>query len=269
MRVLLPAAGLFAALMMTSTDAHAERRCTLLVDADSGAVIARDGALCDERTSPASSFKVALSLMGYDAGILADAHHPEWPYKDEYNTWNDAWKRPTDPTAWLKDSVVWYSQVLTRTMGMARFQKYVDMFDYGNRDLRGDPGELDGLTTAWLGSSLQISPVEQAAFIGKLLRGELPVSRTAIDRTMAIMPAFPLPNGWTVFGKTGTGDQFDAAGKRDRTRMFGWFVGWARRDTRRAIFVRLLKDDAAIASSAGLRARDSLLADLPALLPGR
>ena len=255
-----------AVFLLTPSMVSAERHCTMLVDADSGDVLVRDGTLCDERTSPASTFKVALSVMGYDTGILTDAHHPEWPYKDEYQTWNESWKHVTEPTAWLKESVVWYSQVLTRILGMERFQRYVDGFEYGNRNLKGDPGRNNGLTFAWLSSSLQVSPVEQAAFMRALLAKKLPVAASAVDQTVAIMPSFELSNGWTAYGKTGTGYQFDRSGKTDLTRQFGWFVGWAMRGGHTAIFVRLSKDDRAIESSAGLRARDEMLALLPPTL---
>lgn len=260
---------LVAAALMMPLAIHAERTCTLLVDASSGATLRREGTVCDERTTPASSFKVALSVMGYDAGILVDGHRPTWPYKDEYKTWNDSWKHTTDPTSWLSESVVWFSQVLTRKLGLRRFQRYVDAFQYGNRDLTGHPGRNDGLTSAWLSSSLRIAPTEQATFIRKLLNRELPVSRAAIDRTMAIMPVFPLAGGSTAVGKTGSGYQLDSAGAIDANLQLGWFVGWVRRANRPAVvFVRLIEDDAPVDKRAGLRARDDLLAELPSRLSG-
>ncbi len=240
--------------------------CTLLVDAATGDVRVKQGEGCDVRNSPASTFKVALSVMGYDSGILQDAHAPAWPYKEEYKAWRESWKQATDPTYWLKESVVWYSQQLTQKMGMERFQRFVDAFDYGNRDLSGDRGRHNGLTRAWLSSSLQISPAEQIALLRKLLARKLPVSARAQEMTMEIMPTFPLADGWTVQGKTGTGSQRQADGTLDEDRQFGWFVGWARKGDRLLVFARLIKDQARIESTAGFRARDMILADLPALL---
>ncbi len=83
---------------------------------------------------------------------------------------------------------------------------------------------------------------------------------------MAIMPSFASADGWAAFGKTGTGFQFDRAGTWNRDRQFGWFVGWAAKSARRIVFVRLLKDDERVESSAGLRARDGMLAELPSRL---
>ena len=243
--------------------------CTLVVEAASGEALARQGAQCETRNSPASSFKIALALMGFDAGILRDAHQPAWPYKPEYGPAMSNWGSVVDPTGWLRDSVVWYSREITRRLGAARFQSYIEGLDYGNRNLSGDAGENNGLTNAWLSSSLKISPVEQTAFLRRLLGRQLPVSKAAMEQTEAIMPQFPLADGWIVYGKTGTGFQPGPDGKPDRDRQFGWFVGWAQKGARRVVFARLTKDEAKNATYAGPRTRDAMLADLPGLLAGR
>lgn len=277
-RLVAAIASALALAVAAPRTAYAERRCTLIVDArenpaqDAAAPpLVRDGAICEDRVTPASTFKLALAVMGFDAGILTGAHEPVWHYREEYHTWNERWKHATDPTSWLDESVVWYSQVLTRSLGMARLQRYVDGFGYGNRDLRGDPGKRNGLTNAWLTSSLRITPGEQAVFLGRLLARRLPATRDAIERAIAVVPVFPVAGGWTVHGKTGTGYQFDARGRPDESRPVGWFVGWADRADRRLIVVRLVEHDPADGAgtsgpSAGILARDALLADLPALV---
>jgi beta-lactamase class D len=239
--------------------------CTLVMELETGSVLKREGD-CERRNSPASTFKVPLSLMGYDSGILKDEDEPAWPYRAEYKAWNEAWRKTITPRPWLRDSVVWYSQALTRELGMERFRRYVDAFQYGNRDVSGDRGKGNGLTHAWLSSSLRISPVEQIGFLRKLLKSELPVSGRAHDMTLAIMPAFPLSDGWAAYGKTGSGFQPSQDGSPDRARQFGWFIGWARKGERTILFVRLLRDERKEASVGSFRARDSLLAELPAII---
>jgi beta-lactamase class D len=238
--------------------ASAATTCTLVVDAATGATLVRVGDRCDERLTPASTFKIALSLIGFDSGILRDADHPAWPYKDEYKAWNNDWKQTTTPQTWLRDSVVWYSQVLTRQLGEAKFKEYVDKLGYGNRDVSG------GLTTAWLSSSLRISVVEQVAFVRRMVQRQLPVSRSAIDRTMTIMPVTS-SDGWRISGKTGTGFQLRADGTSDSDRQVGWFVGWAQREGRTLVFARVIEDERREDVRAGLRARDALVADWPGL----
>ncbi|HXP96831.1 MAG TPA: class D beta-lactamase [Telmatospirillum sp.] len=244
----------------------ADPACTLLVEAASGKVLERQGSQCETRNSPASTFKIALAVMGYDAGLLHDAHTPAWPYQDDYEAWMESWKNTIDPTSWLRESVVWYSREITRRLGSDRFQQYVDRLDYGNRDLSGDPGRNNGLANAWLSSSLAISPAEEITFLRNLLTDQLPVSNLALARTISILPRFPLPNGWTAHGKTGTGFQPGTDGQPDRDRQFGWFVGWAQKGERRVAFARLIKDERKIQTPAGWRARDGLLGDLPPLL---
>ena len=46
----------------------------------------------------------------------------------------------------------------------------IDKIGYGNKDISG------GLTTFWLGSSLQISALEQVDLLNKLYSGQLPFS---------------------------------------------------------------------------------------------
>ena len=66
--------------------------CLLLMDA--GKIILQEGALCSTRNSPASTFKIALAAMGYDAGILTDEHTPAWPYTEEnIAAWMENWKK--------------------------------------------------------------------------------------------------------------------------------------------------------------------------------
>ncbi len=238
--------------------------CTLLADAETGAAIVQQGP-CDQRNSPASTFKVALAVAGYQSGILLDAHTPLWPYRSHYKSWDaDFKKKPTDPTSWLKDSVVWYSRLLVQHMGHARLQAAVDGYEYGNKDISGTPGFKEALPEAvWVDSSLQISPVEQVAFLRKIVDRQLPqVSPQTYDKVAEALPTFQA-GGWTVHGKTGTGYQ---AGPAKARKQYGWFVGWAEKDKRTIVFARLDKDDAKRDDIAGIRVRDEFLAALPGLV---
>jgi beta-lactamase class D len=253
------------AFLFAASSASAAPSCTLIADAETGAPIYRQGP-CDQRNSPASTFKVALALAGYQAGILLDAHTPLWPYRAHYKSWDADWKKkPTDPTSWLKDSVVWYSRLLVQHMGRAKLQAAVDGFDYGNKDISGTPGFKESLPEpVWVDSTLQISPVEQVAFIRKIVDRQFPqISPQTYDKVAEAMPSFGA-DGWAVHGKTGSGFQPGATGKARR--QYGWFVGWAVKDNRTVVFARLDKDDARRDDIAGIRVRDEFLAALPSLV---
>lgn len=239
--------------------------CISMDDAATGKPLIRKGQ-CEERVTPASTFKIAISLMGYDSGILNDEHAPVMPYKEGYAAWSPTWRQAIDPTSWMSNSVVWYAQLITAKLGASRFQRYVTSFDYGNQDVTGDAGAENGLAVSWISSSLKISPVEQLTFLRRVVNRELPLSANAYDMTTRILKIETLPNGWTVHGKTGTAYPVLPDGTDDRTRAYGWFVGWATKGQRTVVFARLIQDQKEEADPAGPRVRAAVLRDLPAQL---
>lgn len=256
--VVLALAALFAA-----SPAHAETKtiCTIVVEAASGTVLRREGD-CARRAPPASTFKIPIALMGYDSGFLQDANAPVLPYRAGDPAWNPAWKSPSDPAKWMKESVVWYSQRVTHALGKDRFATYTRAFGYGNRDTRGDPGKENGLDRAWLSSSLAISPDEQIAFLRKLLARELPVSPQAVEMTTALLDHGLRGDGWRVYGKTGSAPPRNADGTLNHARPWGWFVGWAVKGERRVVFATLTLATTRPTAPSGPAARDALLRGL-------
>lgn len=255
MKSLLLLTGIFVASCASATWAQTKIVCTLIVSAETGKPVIDEGD-CDRRMSPASTFKIAISLMGFDSGILETPDKPLLPFKKGYADFRPEWRHAQTPSTWMRDSVIWYSQQTTIRLGAEKFANYVKAFDYGNRDVSGDPGQRNGLTHAWLSSSLQISPEEQVEFLRKLIRHELPVSDKAVSNTSAILDQ-GMKGGWHVFGKTGSGGVKGADGKL-KTR-FGWFVGWAKRGNDTVVFARLIQDPDRQPVPAGLRARDGLI----------
>jgi beta-lactamase class D len=254
-------AGLALALSLFAAAAQARPLCSAVADAATGRVLRAEGD-CATRVTPASTFKFALALMGYDAGVLADAHTPALPFQEGYVDWRPEWKQTTDPTSWMDRSVVWYSQQLTARLGQPRFEAYVRAFRYGDGDVSGGPSK------AWLSSSLKISPLEQVDFVGRMLRRELPVAPAAVDRTLALLPARPeTPGGWRIHGKTGSGAPRTSTGAYDAAHEYGWYVGWAEKGGRTVTFAYLMQLDGASDRPADELAREAFLAAAPEILP--
>jgi beta-lactamase class D len=251
-----------AALM--AAPAQAKVVCTVIADARTGSIVMERGD-CRTRVTPASTFKIAIGLMGYDGGFLTDDHAPTLPYRKGDVDWGgEAWRQPTDPARWMEYSVVWYSQRITHAMGAQRLQKYARDFGYGNADVSGDAGQDNGLDRSWIASSLKIAPLEQVAFLRKLVRRELPVSAKAFDMTNRIVMVNDLPNGWQVHGKTGSATPKPP--ERNAGHAVGWFVGWMNKDERMLVFARLTRDEKPTPGTAGIRARAAFLKEAPALL---
>ena len=257
--------GLLISGSLLTSSLQAKTICTAIADGATGKVLLQQGN-CTERFTPASTFKIALSVMGFDSGLLKNAHAPVLPFRDGYVDWGgDPWKQPTDPTRWLKYSVVWYSQQLTHKLGEQRLQRYATDFGYGNADFSGDAGKNNGLERAWIGSSLKISPLEQVIFLKKLLNHQLPVSNHAMSTALKIVETTQLPSNWEVHGKTGMAYPLQADGTQDQEHPYGWFIGWAKKGKRTLVFARLIQDDKKEIGTAGVRSREAFLQELPTL----
>jgi len=239
--------------------------CSVAAEAHTGKILLQEGD-CAGRITPASTFKIAIALMGFDAGVLKNEHAPVLAYRDGEPDWGGAdWRVPTDPARWMTYSVFWFSQRVTRALGQDRLQRYASAFRYGNADVSGMhvPDERSG--GAWVNSSLRIAPLEQIAFLRDVVDCRLPVSAHACAMTANITRIGSLPGGWDVHGKTGTGSP-GSDGHYDAARAYGWFVGWAARGDEAVVFAHLIQDQRAARPNAGLRARDAWMQRLPALL---
>lgn len=227
--------------------AHPAPHCLAIADAASGKWLVHEG-VCDKRLPPMSTFKLPIALMGYDAGVLWDEHAPVLPFKQGYVDWRPTWRQAHDPSSWMKESVVWYSQQTTLQLGEERFAGYVKRFGYGNADVSGEKG----LSESWLGAPLRISPDEQIGFLRRVVNRELGLAAQAYDISAALVRRAERTVGWQVYGKTGSGS--------DVGRKLGWYVGWLERDGQRLVFAQ-------VGDVNGMEVRDSFLARLPQLLP--
>ncbi len=200
----------------------------LLIDGITNETVLKLGSHVEERISPCSTFKITLSLMGYDTGILIDEVTPSWDFHEGYNDCLPSWRAPITPKSWLEYSCVWYSKVLSLRLGLEKIQSYLTSMEYGNRDMSGGLAEPGPMDPTWINSSLKISPKEQVDFIQKMILGKLPISTHAIQMTKALLFKEESPEGWKLFGKTGwSGSDTGWDGK---TLEHGWFVGWLEKD---------------------------------------
>ncbi len=245
------------AFISCASSAFASENCFLAKE--NGKVLKTEGD-CKSRFAPESTFKIPLSLIGFDAGILRDESKPNWPRKGDYNI--NVCKGDHDPRTWMRDSCVWYSQVLTGKLGMEKFREYIAKFNYGNKDVSGDaPEHLNGLTNSWLSSSIQISPEEQTDFIEKLVTQKLPVSKKSFDKTKKIMSIQELSGGWKLYGKTGSGRRQDKDGKKTEL-QHGWFVGYIEKGKRKIVFASHVADTEKQDVFGSFRARNNALIKL-------
>ena len=224
-------------IIFNLSQAYAQGNC--FVAKEEGKIIKEIGD-CRTRHSPCSTFKVTLALMGFDSGVLKTTDSPEVPFtseieKGDFASYYNPKKYPVmlfyprnhTPESWMKYSVIWYSQYITKQLGMEKIREYVNKFNYGNMDLSGIKGNHDGLV--WIYSSLQISGLEQVDFIEKLVNKQLPVSKVAHENTINIIKLETIYDSWQLYGKTGGG--------MDN----GWFIGFIDNGKRKIAFAQYVE----------------------------
>src|ERR1700754_2229469 len=183
-------------------------------------VIASDTVRSGEGRLPASTFKIPNSLIALETGVVED------PDKDVFK-W-DGVKRPIE--AWNRDhtmrsaiavSAVPVYQEIARRIGQERMQKYVDLFEYGNRDIGG------GIDQFWLTGNLRIDPVQQIDFLDRLRRGVLPVGKRSQELVRDILPVTKVGDA-IIRAKTGLTDKEHGS--------LGWLVGWSEKGSDIPVF---------------------------------
>jgi len=235
--------------------------CFLLYQVGVGEVRRNPSSSCSVRVSPQSTFKVPHALAALDAGVLKD--DAEVIKYDGHTVDFDSWRRDHTLATAMRYSVVWFFQEIARRLGVDRERRYLESFDYGNRD------SSSGLTTFWLGGSLAISPDEQLAFLRKLYSNQLRVSAHAADtvRRILLQPkgkivnaagehpfAQPWPADAVVSAKTGAGPTADRRAVR-------WLIGRVQRGSNEWFFVSNVVSDGDLPTLVAVEQAERALVD--------
>ena len=185
-------------------------------------VIASDKDRSGEAKLPASTFKIPNSVIALETGVVGD------PDKDIFK-WDgvvrsiEAWNRDHTMRSAIAASAVPVYQEIARRIGQERMQKYVDLLEYGNRDIGG------GIDQFWLTGNLRIDPVQQVDFVDRLRRGVLQISKRSQDLVRDILPVTKVGNA-TIRAKSGL------LGAEIGKPSLGWMVGWAEKGEARTVF---------------------------------
>jgi beta-lactamase class D len=185
-------------------------------------IIASDKDRSGEAKLPASTFKIPNSLIALETGVVGD------PDKDVFK-WDgvvrsiSAWNQDHTMRSAIAASAVPVYQEIARRIGAERMQKYVDLFDYGNRDIGG------GIDQFWLTGKLRIDPVQQVDFVDRLRRGVLPVSKRSQDLVRDILPVTKVGDS-VIRAKSGL------LGAELGKPSLGWMVGWVEKGDAQTVF---------------------------------
>ncbi|MGE3848108.1 MAG: class D beta-lactamase [Gammaproteobacteria bacterium] len=181
----------------------------VVLDPRTGELTGHNEARASTRFVPASTFKIANTLIGLDQGAVNDV-----------NEVVGFGGQPQPVTEWERDmslreaiamSNVAIYQALARRVGLKEMALAVERLDYGNRQI----GRV--VDRFWLDGPLMISAVEQVAFLARLAERRLPVSDRAQGLTQEIL-LMDKGDDWGLWAKSGW-QNFPNEG-------VGWWVGW-------------------------------------------
>lgn len=187
----------------------------VMYDVTAGRVVMVDRERAQRRLVPASTFKIAHSLIALETGVVRDDRQ-KVPYGGGPQR-VAAWERDMGLRDAVRVSNVPVFQELARRIGPEREREWLRRLGYGN----GEVGSV--VDRFWLSGPLEISADEQARWLARLARGELPADR-GHQATVRDILRLERTGGYALYGKTGWTDATDPG--------TGWWVGWVERGDR-------------------------------------
>lgn len=164
--------------------------------------------------SPCSTFKIIISLIGLENGILKDENTELKWNGNEYPI--QPWNKDHTLASAIRYSVNWYFENVIQAIGEKAMKDKIELIDYGNNDISG------GMTKFWIQSSLKISPIEQVNMLKEIYNNEIPFDRKNIDTVKNVLRISKSKDS-ILSGKTGTGAVNNKA-------INGWFIGYIEKD---------------------------------------
>jgi beta-lactamase class D len=177
------------------------------------------------RYTPASTFKIANSLIGLETGVISDEKMViKW---DGIKRWNEDWNKDLTMEQAFKVSSVPYYQEVARRIGKDTMRLWLDSLNYGNKNTGN---KIDSF---WLDNHLKISADEQLGLVKRLYFDQLPFQK----RTQQIVRDLMLQEENTSYSlsyKTGLGID-------ENKNSIGWMVGWIEENKHPYFFVTMVK----------------------------
>jgi beta-lactamase class D len=171
---------------------------------------------------PASSFQIANALIALETDAVADPDMDVFKW-DNVTRDTESWNRDHTLRSAIAEAVVPVHQEIARRIGAERMQNYVDLIDYGNRNIGG------GIDQFWLTGELRIDPFQQIDFIDRLRRRALPVSKRGQDLVRDLLPTFKI-------GKAVIRSSTGWLAAHNGQPPLGWMIGWVEKGATHTVF---------------------------------
>ncbi len=199
--------------------------CFTILNNSNGEITVYNMQLDTQRVLPASTFKIVNSLIGLETGKITDEKMViKW---DSVKRSNEDWNKDLNMEQAFKVSSVPYYQEVARRIGRDTMQHWIDILEYGSKNISGP------IDSFWLNNTLKISPDEQLGLVKRLYFDKLPFQK----RTQQIVRNVMLQEDNTLYKlsyKTGWGSD-------EKQNAIGWVVGWIEENLHVYFFVTLIK----------------------------
>ncbi len=182
----------------------------LIYDFENDTYYSNDFEHCNKGFLPASTFKIANSIIGLEIGVInKDTTIFYWDGKERGH---DIWEQDLNFHDAFHYSCVPCYQKVARNIGVKRMNEYLDKLDYGKMHV--DSSNID---IFWLEGDSKITQFEQIDFLKRLYFEELQVSEQTMQTMKEIM-VLESDDYYSFSGKTGW-----VTRNGENT---GWFVGY-------------------------------------------
>lgn len=181
----------------------------VLYDVTAQRLTGHDQRRANTRFVPASTFKIANTLVGLSVGAVRNVDEV-LPYGGKPQPIK-AWEKDMSLREAIAASNIAIYQELARRIGLEHMRDSISGMTYGNGEIGNAVDEF------WLVGPLEISAIEQTLFLAHLAQGTLPFPKELQESVCEIV-RLEQKDGYTLYGKTGWAN-FPNPG-------VGWWVGW-------------------------------------------
>lgn len=198
------------------------------------------------RTSPNSTYKIYDALFGLEKGIIS----PD----DSFMSWNgtdypfETWNMDQDLSSAMSSSVNWYFQEIDEQLGLPVIQNYIRKIGYGNESISSN------LSSYWMQSTLNISPIEQVELLTDLYHNRFGFTPENVNIVKDSICLYSSENR-NFYGKTGTG-------RVDGQDVNGWFIGYIEINDDTYFFATNIQKESEATGSKAAEITKTILSDL-------
>lgn len=176
--------------------------CAVFYDYEKGEYYVYNEEECNKRYSPCSIFKIVSALEGLKYEVVTDENSKMKYNGNKYPF--EAWNKDIGFKDAFQSSCVWYFRQLTDKVGIENFKNDLTKLNYGNCDVSEWNGSginpISELNGFWLGSTLEITPLEAVKCVCNIFEGKTDYSKNHISMLKNFMES----EFEGIYGKTGT-----------------------------------------------------------------